>query len=210
MDRIGTLGVAIGLLSLVPATSKAQAVAFMPGIGSFPNGAMMSATPVVSADRRYVRLTVNPQFTVLQGFDSYSVPGAVTGGGQTGIGGIGGLGGAGGGIGGGVGFAGMNGPISGDSSAMSSGEFAADPQGFVDQSPQRRPDVEASTDFEDQRWVEAPPRAEVSPQRHQSAPKATLKKRRGRPARAERSTATTKRSKSAAKATRDNGASVTP
>ena len=208
------MGVAIGLLSLVPATSKAQAVAFMPGIGSFPNGAMMSATPVVSADRRYVRLTVNPQFTVLQGFDSYSVPGAVTGGGQTGIGGLGGIGGAGGGggggIGGGVGFAGMNGPISGDSSAMSWGEFAADPQGFVDQSPQRRPDVEASTDFEDQRWAEAPSRAEVRPQQHQAAPKATLKKRRGRPARAERSTATTKRSKSAPKSTRDDGASVTP
>jgi hypothetical protein len=60
----------------------------------------MSATPVVSVDRRYVRLGVSPFFTGLQGFDTFSVPAAVGGGGL-------------GGLGGGLGFAGMDGPIDG-------------------------------------------------------------------------------------------------
>jgi hypothetical protein len=60
----------------------------------------MSVAPVVSADRRYVRLGVSPFFTGLQGFDTFPVPAAVVGGGF-------------GGPGGGVGFAGMDGPIDG-------------------------------------------------------------------------------------------------
>ena len=65
-------------------SAKAQAVAFQPVVGSFPNGAMMSATPSVSFDRRYVRLGVDPRFNALLGFDTYSVPGAVSGGGPGG------------------------------------------------------------------------------------------------------------------------------
>ena len=38
------------------------AVAFQPGIGFVPDGATLNVTPVVSADRRYVRLSVNPYF----------------------------------------------------------------------------------------------------------------------------------------------------
>ena len=84
---------------LAPSAS-AQAVAFQPGVASFPNGVSMSVAPVVSADRRYVRLGVSPYFTGLQGFDTFPVPAAVGGGGF-------------GGLGGGVGFAGMDGPIDG-------------------------------------------------------------------------------------------------
>jgi len=80
MSRL-TIGLAaLGLAALLAPSAKAQAVAFQPVIGSFPNGVMMSATPVVSADRRYVRLTMNPQFTALNGFDTAVVPGAVSGG----------------------------------------------------------------------------------------------------------------------------------
>jgi len=101
--------VALALLTLtVPTAGRAQ-VAFFPVVTPFPNGVALSATPVVSHDRRYVRLTLDPQFNALQGFDGFSVPAAVSGGGL-GAGGPGGLGGAGGG-GGGRFLAGMDGPI---------------------------------------------------------------------------------------------------
>jgi len=88
----------LGIIALLAPSVSAQAVAFQPGVASFPNGVSMSATPVVSADRRYVRLGVTPYFTGLQGFDTFPIPAAVGGGGF-------------GGAGGGVGFAGMDGPI---------------------------------------------------------------------------------------------------
>jgi hypothetical protein len=98
---------AIGFLALLGTSARGQ-VAFQPVVGSFPNGVSMSVTPVVSLDRRYVRLGVVPQFTALEGFDTYLVPGAVGGGG------VGGGGMGAGGIGAGVmGFAGLNGPING-------------------------------------------------------------------------------------------------
>lgn len=97
------------LVLAAPATTRAQAVGFMPGVSSFPNGVTLPVTPVVSDDRRYVRLTLAPQFNALEGFDSYSVPAAVSGGG--GAGGLGGLRGLGGGGGGGRFAAGMNGVI---------------------------------------------------------------------------------------------------
>src|SRR5262249_21713662 len=72
----------------------------------------LTATPVVSADRRYVRLTLNPIFNALEGFDTFSIPGAVSGG-PGGPGALGGLGGGGlGGVGGGARFAaGLDGVI---------------------------------------------------------------------------------------------------
>ena len=36
-------------------------------------------TPVVSADRRYVRMTLSPFFTAIEGFDTIQVPAAVGG-----------------------------------------------------------------------------------------------------------------------------------
>ena len=79
------------------------AAAFVPVIGSFPDGVQMNAVPVVSADRRYVRLTMNTQFTSLQSFTTVEIPLAVGGGGIGGFGGFGGGGGGGGGAGGGAG-----------------------------------------------------------------------------------------------------------
>jgi len=105
---LATLGIIAWLAVLAPSAS-AQAVAFQPGVASFPNGVSMSTTPVVSVDRRYVRLGVSPFFTGLQGFDTFPVPAAVGGGGFAGP--VGGMGFA--GPIGGVGFAGMDGPMDG-------------------------------------------------------------------------------------------------
>lgn len=94
--------------AFAPRVALAQgAVAFQPVIGTFPSGSMLSATPVVTADRRYVRfVNLNPQFTTLEGFDNFVVPGAVSGGFGGGFGG-GGFGG--GGFGGGFGGGGFGG-----------------------------------------------------------------------------------------------------
>jgi hypothetical protein len=120
-------GFAVGLFALVGgihSPAKAQ-IAYIPEIGSVPTGATMTVTPVVSADRRYVRLSVNAFFNNLNFFSTFSFPGgAVSGGGNFGgVGGGGGggnlgggggnLGGGGGNLGGGVGGinAGMDGII---------------------------------------------------------------------------------------------------
>jgi hypothetical protein len=89
-------------LLMVPDRAKAQnSVGFYPGVGALPDGVSLNVTPVVSADRRYVRLSLAPEFQVINGFSTFPVPAAVGGGGNGG-GGLGGLGGGGlGGLGGG-------------------------------------------------------------------------------------------------------------
>ena len=54
-------------------------VAFVPQIGILNNGVMLSVTPVVTADRRYVRMTLSPFFNTINGFTVISVPAAVGG-----------------------------------------------------------------------------------------------------------------------------------
>jgi type II secretory pathway component GspD/PulD (secretin) len=54
-------------------------VAFFPQVAPFPNGITLNVTPVVSADRRYVRMTLSPFFTALQSFTQIQVPAAVGG-----------------------------------------------------------------------------------------------------------------------------------
>lgn len=76
------------------------AVGFGPGIGVVPEGITMQAFAVVTADRRYVRLSVRPFFVGPVEFFSIPVFGAVSGGGGFGGGSAGGGGGFGGGIGG--------------------------------------------------------------------------------------------------------------
>jgi hypothetical protein len=94
---------ALGLCALVAgiqSSAKAQ-IAYIPDIGSVPTGATMTVTPAVSADRRYVRLTVNAFFNDVISFQTFSFPGgAVSGGGNFGGGGGGGIGGGGGNLGG--------------------------------------------------------------------------------------------------------------
>ncbi len=67
--------------SVIPQV-QAGAVAFQPVIEQIPDGVTLNVTPVVTADRRYVRLTLAPSFTVIQGVDTFSFgAGAVGGGG---------------------------------------------------------------------------------------------------------------------------------
>jgi hypothetical protein len=94
------LGLAvIWLLGLGTDTFGQGAVAFDPIIGSAPSGQTMTVTPAVSADRRYVRLSVNGFFNTVNGFSSFTTPLGAVGGVGSGAGGLGG-GGLGGGLGG--------------------------------------------------------------------------------------------------------------
>ena len=101
--RKTALGVLACLGWTVSLTSRAEAqVAFVPVVQPFQNGVNLDVTPVVSHDRRYVRLSLNFQSTAIEGFDRFSIPAAVGGTGNGG--GFGGGGrGAGGGGGGGAG-----------------------------------------------------------------------------------------------------------
>ena len=101
MRRLTSSIIALVLSACWVSSAKGQ-VAFIPGISSFPSGATLGVTPSVSSDRRYVRMTLNAQFSDLEGFDTASIPAAVSGGG------IGG--GAGGNLGGAGGFRSMGVP----------------------------------------------------------------------------------------------------
>ena len=120
----GAVVVAVGLLGLLGSSDRAQAqaVAFNPTVSSLPDGVGLSVTPAVSADRRYVRLSLNVGFQTIDGFSNFPVPGAVSGGGNGGGGGgLGGLGGLGGGGGGGAGGGGAVGGGGGGGIAVVSG-----------------------------------------------------------------------------------------
>ena len=111
MPTMKSAWVLLGLVSVwvecLGTAAFGQAAAFDPIIGSAPTGQTMTVTPVVSADRRYVRLSVNPFFNVINGFSSFTTPlGAVSGAGGAGGGGLGGAGGLGGGLGGAGGLGG--------------------------------------------------------------------------------------------------------
>ena len=54
-------------------------VAFVPQPEMLVNGVTLQVTPVVSADRRYVRLSLSPFFQTVNGFTTIQVPGAVGG-----------------------------------------------------------------------------------------------------------------------------------
>ena len=67
------------------------AVAFTPNVQPLPIGITLNVQPVITADRRYVRLSLNPVFISNASFQQFTVAG--------GVGGIGGIGGIGGGDG---------------------------------------------------------------------------------------------------------------
>jgi hypothetical protein len=87
------IGYALGVFTLLggfQSSAKAQ-IAYIPEVGQIPTGATMTVTPVVSADRRYVRLSVNAFFNDLNGFSTFSFPGGAVGGGNFGGGAFGGV-----------------------------------------------------------------------------------------------------------------------
>lgn len=83
----------VGLARRLALNGQIGAVGFQPIIQTLPDGVQMTATGVVSADRRYVRITSSPSFTGIGDVTNFSFASQVqsTGGG-------GGLGGGGGGI----------------------------------------------------------------------------------------------------------------
>ncbi|MCA9080591.1 MAG: hypothetical protein KDA58_08525, partial [Planctomycetaceae bacterium] len=89
------------VISLTPVSSTFN-IGFQPQIATIPEGTILTVRAVVSADRRYVRLSVLPSFTSVTDVFTFSFIGGAGGGG----GGIGGLGGGGGFGGGGGGFGG--------------------------------------------------------------------------------------------------------
>ena len=89
--------------SLIPVTSG-FAIGYRPIIQTFLEGTSLTVLPVVSADRRYVRLSVAPLFSNITDVQTFSFAGGgaggTAGGAGGGAGGVGGAGGAGGGVGG--------------------------------------------------------------------------------------------------------------
>lgn len=155
-----------------PGQARGQGVAFQPTVGVAPDGVAMSAVPAVSADRRYVRLSVNAGFSTVTGFQNVGVPFAVSGlgggenaGAALGLAGGAGAAAAGGFVGAGgaglrnVGVAmGMDGPVAG-------GVMGADPAraawGLAANGFGGTGSAEASP-WEDGRWAPAPRRPKAS------------------------------------------------
>ena len=104
-------------------TARGQAVAYDPQIGLIPSGATMTVTPVVSPDRRYVRLGVNVFFNELNSLQTFSFPGGAVSGGGGAFGGFGGMNGVIGGGGGAVGGGGA--AVGGGGVAMGSAHSAS-------------------------------------------------------------------------------------
>ena len=121
---VETFAVLVVACALAAGRAEAQAVGFQPNVGQIPDGVNLSATPAVSADRRYVRLSLNANFSTINGFSNFPVAGAVGGGGG-GLGALGGLGGIGGRGGGAPGLGNF---------------FQGDPAGFAARGVPFRPD----------------------------------------------------------------------
>ncbi len=56
------------------------AVAYTPNVSAITSGVTLNVTPVVSADRRYVRMTLSPIFQTVNGFTTYSAQTGAVGG----------------------------------------------------------------------------------------------------------------------------------
>jgi hypothetical protein len=103
-SSVRTLFVAILLIEGVhlERSASGQAVGFQPIPAPLPSGTILDVVPSVSADRRYVRMSLGVSFNNIIGFTNISVPAAVGGGGVGmngaigGLGRVGGMGGAGG------------------------------------------------------------------------------------------------------------------
>ena len=75
----GAVLVVASWLAMSLGQARAQAVAYQPNVGTIPDGIGMTVVPVVSADRRYVRVSVDATFQTVNGFQNLGVPFAVSG-----------------------------------------------------------------------------------------------------------------------------------
>lgn len=96
------------VIALLPVASSFN-IGFQPIIQTIPDGVQLTVRAVVSADRRYVRLSILPVFTNVTDVFTFSFISGVGGGGGGLGGGGGGLGGGGGNFGGGGGGGGLGG-----------------------------------------------------------------------------------------------------
>ena len=165
-----TAPILLGLMGFAAPTPAEAQVAYAPGVGTIPDGVSLSATPVVSADRRYVRLSVNASFTTVDGFQTVGIPFAVSG---MGSGSGPGAGGGAGGLGEVLGAPmGMNGPATGAGPAAAGGPvdlaagFPSVALGAADASPSF-----ASADGSD--WSPNPRRTRAARNRATRAKKTT-------------------------------------
>ncbi len=155
MRGVRASGLVAGLLTTLgafaaPGAARGQgAVGFQPVVGSLPDGVQLNAIPAVSADRRYVRLSLNVGFQTIDGFSTFPVPAAVGGGGVnrgalggSGLGGL--LGGGGGAGGGGAGAGGAGGAGNAGAVGVVSGM-----NGVIDSAPAPGPNP--------QRWAAPDP-----------------------------------------------------
>lgn len=160
---VGALGTVAG-----SGRAEAQAIAFQPGVATIPDGVSLDAIPAVSADRRYVRLSLNVNFQTVNSIQNFSVPFAVSGLGS----GQGGAG-AGGAAGGLLGTAmGMNGAVgTGAGGGAGAGAGASGPSLMGQPQPLQSwagsPSFDGSYPTDDGSWY-APPRR-VKPSRVKSA-----------------------------------------
>ena len=76
---LATVLLGAGLVVVVSPRQVRAQVAFQPNVATLPDGLSLSAVPAVSADRRYVRLSVNPSFQTVDGFQTLGVPFAASG-----------------------------------------------------------------------------------------------------------------------------------
>lgn len=81
-----------GALTGAVAFGRGGAIGFQPIITVIPDGVTMAALAVVSGDRRYVRMSLSPNFTTLRDVLTFSVPGGSVGGVNVGGAGVGGQG----------------------------------------------------------------------------------------------------------------------
>ncbi|MFG0264332.1 MAG: hypothetical protein ACF8AM_04160, partial [Rhodopirellula sp. JB055] len=111
----GANGAAIGTggINGVNGFNPQGGVGYMPQITSLPEGASLSGLAIISADRRYVRISPAPTFSQIGEVTTFNFVSGETGDAGGGVGGgAGGVGGAGGGVGGGgVGGGGIGGGI---------------------------------------------------------------------------------------------------
>lgn len=120
---------AVAMLGALIAPGRAAgqgAVAIVPQVGMIPDGVGLGVTPAVSADRRYVRLSVGFGSSTVQGFQDITFP-------------AGAVGGSGGGP---SVLTGMNGPIesggmTGEAPAMMGPDGFGDEPSFADFAPRR-------------------------------------------------------------------------
>jgi hypothetical protein len=89
------------------------AVGYMPNIVVLPSGANMSATGVISADRRYVRITARPIFSQIGNVTTFNISSGRVGSSPTPPPGGGGVAAGGGGVGAGGGGAAGGAPAGG-------------------------------------------------------------------------------------------------